>query len=118
MDTITPGLETLPAAPKQQRRRHSLSQKQKIVAETFGDASVSKVARRYDVNANQLFLWRKQYLDGKLGSPALLPVEVVLPEAPTTFRQVLEIDLGGAKQLRALFDCPPELLRAAIEAML
>jgi transposase len=37
------------------------------------------VARHYDVNANQLFRWRKQYREGLLGEVAdirLLPVEV------------------------------------------
>jgi transposase len=37
------------------------------------------VARHYDVNANQLFRWRKQYREGLLGEAdglKLLPVEV------------------------------------------
>ncbi len=33
-------------------------------------ASVSRVARRYDVNANQVFYWRKLYREGQLGSSA------------------------------------------------
>ena len=31
-------------------------------------ASVSRVARRYDVNANQVFHWRKLYQEGRLGT--------------------------------------------------
>src|ERR1700675_3577249 len=31
-------------------------------------ASVSRVARRHDVNANQVFYWRKLYREGRLGS--------------------------------------------------
>ena len=31
-------------------------------------ASVSRVARRHDVNANQVFYWRKLYREGQLGS--------------------------------------------------
>lgn len=41
--------------------------------------SVSRVARRHDVNANQLFYWRKRYREGRLsgGTAApLLPVKV------------------------------------------
>jgi len=41
--------------------------------------SVSRVARRHDVNANQLFYWRKLYREGRLGggaATALLPVKV------------------------------------------
>lgn len=40
-------------------------------------ASVSRVARRHDVNANQVFYWRKLYREGRLGSASnLLPVRV------------------------------------------
>lgn len=42
-------------------------------------ASVSRVARRHDVNANQVFYWRKLYREGQLGSSAdtrLVPVKV------------------------------------------
>jgi transposase len=41
-------------------------------------ASVSVVARRYDVNTNQLFSWRKLHRNGLLGSggPAQVPVSV------------------------------------------
>ena len=42
--------------------------------------SVAEIARSHEVNANQLFDWRKQYLDGRLGvngrEYALLPVTV------------------------------------------
>jgi transposase len=41
--------------------------------------SVSRVARRHDVNANQLFYWRKLYREGRLGggtATSLLPVKV------------------------------------------
>ena len=48
-------------------------------------ASVSIVARRYDVNTNQLFKWRRQFA-GASGAPSrgplrLLPVEIT-PEGP------------------------------------
>ncbi|MCP1674640.1 transposase [Natronocella acetinitrilica] len=45
--------------PKRTRRRFSLASKKQMVAETLKDgASVSLVARRYNVNTNQLFKWR------------------------------------------------------------
>ena len=59
------------------------SVKREVVAASLAPgASVSLVARRYDVNTNQLFHWRKLYCDGLLGSadpghPALVPVTVV-----------------------------------------
>jgi transposase len=40
-----------------------------IVEETLvPGASVSRVARRHDVNANQVFRWRKLYREGRLGT--------------------------------------------------
>src|SRR5262249_9409717 len=44
------------------RRRWPEAVKRQIVAETrLPGASVSMVARRHDVNANQVFKWRRQY---------------------------------------------------------
>ena len=56
-----------------------------IVAETLAPgASVSVVARRHDVNANQLFKWRREMAaeepsatTASVGSVAMLPVEIV-----------------------------------------
>ena len=44
------------------RRRWSEARKRRIVAESCQPGvSVSVVARRHDVNANQVFGWRRQY---------------------------------------------------------
>jgi transposase len=49
------------------------------VEETFvAGASVSRVARRHDVNANQVFYWRKLYREGRLGAKQLLAVEALI----------------------------------------
>jgi len=48
-------------------------------------ASVARVARRHEVNANQVFYWRKLYREGQLGitiATPLLPVKVKT-ERPT-----------------------------------
>jgi len=46
---------------RQRRRAWSLAEKRRIVAETLvAGASVSVVARRHDVNANQVFKWRRE----------------------------------------------------------
>jgi transposase len=64
-------------------RTHSVDEKRRIVEESLTDgASVSRVARRHDLNTNQLFTWRKQYAEGRLGpvavanAPKLLAVRV------------------------------------------
>jgi transposase len=52
------------------KRRRSVRERREIVAETLlPGASVSRVARRHDVNANQVFHWRRLYREGRLGSP-------------------------------------------------
>jgi transposase len=61
-------------------RRRTVQERRAIVEETLlPGASVSRVARRHDVNANQVFYWRKLYREGKLGSRTdaqLVPVKV------------------------------------------
>lgn len=47
---------------KRRRRKYSDEQKRRMVAESFEPgASVSLVARKYDVNANLLFAWRRRW---------------------------------------------------------
>jgi transposase len=62
------------------KRRRTIRERREIVEETLlPGASVSRVARRHDVNANQVFYWRKLYREGQLGSSAdtrLVPVKV------------------------------------------
>ena len=68
------------------RRRWPEALKRELVAATLEPgASVSIVARRHDVNANQLFKWRRRFA-GPARPPAvkLLPVEIgpTLPPEP------------------------------------
>jgi transposase len=50
---------------RQRRRAWSLAEKRRIVAKTLvAGASVSVVARRHDVNANQVFKWRRELAAG------------------------------------------------------
>jgi transposase len=64
-------------------RRWTEAHKRQIVEESFSPgASVSIVARRHDVNANQVFKWRLLYQRGELGEPVqaidgFLPVGMI-----------------------------------------
>lgn len=50
------------------RREWSLDEKLAIVAESFSaPSSISEVARRHQLNRNQLFQWRAQFRRGELG---------------------------------------------------
>ena len=77
------------------RRRRTIAEKRKIVEETLlPGTSVARVARTHEVNANQVFYWRRLYQRGRLGAQkiptttSLLPVRVANP--PVT----AEPDLG------------------------
>ena len=68
------------------RRFWSDDEKRRTVAQSYAPGvSVSVVARRYDVNANLIFTWRrdpryKPAADAE-GAPSFLPVEVVSERA-------------------------------------
>src|SRR3954466_935529 len=92
------------------RRRHRAwpeSLKREIVAATLlPGSSVSRVARRYDVNANQVFAWRRRYREGA-AEPAelrLLPVTVTPDHpretAPAGVSELIEIVLAGGYRIR------------------
>jgi transposase len=109
MDTVTQTVE-LPA--RRQNRRHPLEWKRSVVEQTFEPgASVARVARDNNINANQVWAWRKLYAQGLLVEDArtqpMLPVVVdVQPDradshaleatnAPTT-----AMDTNGSIQLQ------------------
>ena len=113
------------------RRRNRLwpeALKREIVAASFeAGASVSVVARRYDVNTNQLFAWRKLYRTGdgaQAGSsgPMLLPVTVTAdPGAPATSTssaaETIEIELGDKYRIRIGSGVDGKALRRVLDAL-
>ena len=106
------------------RRRHwPVALKRQIVAETLAPgASASVVARRHDVNANQLFRWRRDWRDGLLG-PAdadhgLVPVEIAGREACASGdRGVIEIELAPGVRVRASGAVDGAALRLVLEVL-
>jgi transposase len=70
---------------ERRRRTWSADQKQRIIAESLApDASVAEVARRYGLNSNLLFTWRRreQAASGPGESVNIVPVRVVTDAAP------------------------------------
>ena len=109
------------------RRRHRAwpeSLKREIVAATLlPGSSVSRVARRYDVNANQVFAWRRRYRD-VASEPAelrLLPVTVTpdRPErtAPAGASDVIEIVLAGGHRVRVGEGVQAATLRLVLDVL-
>jgi len=76
VDTLTHSHQV--EEPGRKHRWRTKAERRAIVEETLvPGASVSRVARRHDVNANQVFHWRKLYQEGRLGTTSnFLPVRV------------------------------------------
>lgn len=108
------------------RRRRSIEEERRIVEETMRPgASVARVARRHDVNANQVFYWRKKYREGRLGetsSGKLLPVTLADDSLRKSGRAgyapagSMEIKLAKGT-LRIAGDIDVVVLRTAIECL-
>ena len=115
------------------RRRRSEAEKRKIVEEALQPgASVALVARRHDLNANVLFIWRRKYLKGQLGesdrAPGLIPVKMIPAEAEpaaagpcvgnTCAAQAVELKTSTGVQLRVTGELAREALREIIAHVL
>ena len=63
---------------KREYKRHDLNLKRHLASLCCEPgASVAAIAREHGINANMLFMWRKQYaLSSSVDSAVLLPVEV------------------------------------------
>jgi transposase len=125
------------ATSTSQRQRRSVAEKRRIVEETLVEgASVARVARAHGVNANQVFYWRKQYQEGRLGASGatqLLPVRItsentaariVRKQSPSTSIDssaslsagTIHIELREA-QVRIEGSADPALLRVLLECL-
>jgi transposase len=72
--------------PRGHYRQHPLEFKRALVALSLEPgASVARIPREHGVNANQVFSWRRLYEQGRLGVPALMRDDGLLPVvlAPT-----------------------------------
>jgi transposase len=76
VDTLTHSHQV--EEPGRRHRWRTKAERRAIVEETLvPGTSVSRVARRHDVNANQVFYWRKLYQEGRLDTTTnFLPVRI------------------------------------------
>ena len=98
------------------RRRWPASVKARIVAETLEEgATVTGVARRYEINSNQLSEWRRQARKGLLVLPAL---EGEIDFAPVVLRQdERRVPASGGDRLEVIRDRVTVRLDAATPAV-
>jgi transposase len=104
------------------RRQYSEALKCQMVAETqVPGASVSIVARRHDVNSNQLFRWRRQLLPkAAVESGAMVSVEIAAdgdqPRRPDR-DGIIEIVFGCGARVRLRGEVSSQTLRQVIELL-
>ena len=102
--------------------------KREIVAASFAPgSSVSMVARHYDVNANQVFSWRKRYRDGPRApvmpaAPQLVPVVVTAEQdsvatQSSSVAEMIEIDLAGKYRVRVSSGVDAQALRRVLDVL-
>ena len=102
--------------------------KREIVAASYAPgSSVSMVARQFDVNANQVFGWRKRYRDDPRAptggsGPQLIPVTVTaetaaVATAPSTVTETIEIDLAGKYRVRVSSGVDAQALRRVLDVL-
>ena len=94
-----------------------------MAATLLPGASVSRVARRYDVNANQVFAWRRRYRD-VASEPAalrLLPVTVTPDHprgtVPAGASEVIEIVVAGGYRVRVGEGVQAATLRLVLDVL-
>lgn len=112
------------------RRQWPGALKRRIVAETLEPgSSVSIVARRHDVNTNQVFTWRRELLAKKpviapaIADGTMVPVEIA-PErcwgrSDGTRRGggVIEIEFGSGARVSIRGEVAPEMLRQVFDLL-
>lgn len=113
------------------RRRWSLEVKRQLVTETLEPgSSVSVVARRHDINANQLFKWRRELAGLAPAAAGLVPVAVtpepatgsVIEARPAVAAKPgpgrIEIALAGGVRVRIEGAVDPAAVTAAVAAVM
>ena len=113
------------------RRRWPEALKRELVAATLEPgASVSIVTRRHDLNANQLFKWRRELASVPCADTKLVPVTVVQePAADPAFPSAspvrvvppsarIEITVAGGVRVRIEGAADPAAVTAAVAAVM
>jgi transposase len=108
----------------------TIEEKRKIVEEALRSPhSVAVVARQHGLNSNQLFGWRKLYLNGQLepavesGSAVrLLPVSISeepkqQPDTAVSSNVTINIEIPGCALVSVEGQVSAEIVRAVLESL-
>lgn len=123
-DVSTNGMMDTPLRVRRRHRSWPEALKREIVAALLvPGASVSLVARKYDVNTNLVFTWRKRFGDTAQATPTpqMVPVMMV-PDpppaaAPNSSAEVIEIELPRGYRVRVGSNVKGAALRLVLDAL-
>jgi transposase len=114
-----------PTALRRKHRSWALEEKRRIVDESLEDgASIAEVARRHDLNTNQLFTWRRQF-GVELAAPQelapILPVTIT-PDATAEYSAPgstgqMEIVLADGDRIIVWADVETAALSRVVKAL-
>jgi transposase len=98
-----------------------------VAASRAPGASVSTVARQYDVKANQVFSWRKRYREDARPpsaptTPQLVPVVITaeleaVAAQPSVVTEKIEIDVSGKYRVRVACGFDGQALRRVLDVL-
>ena len=116
------------ASGRRRNRSWPEALKREIVAASLAPgSSVSIVARQYDVNANQVFNWRKRFgrdprwpVDPP--APQMIPVVVKVEHTgvaarPSIVAEKIEIDVAGKYRVRVCGNFDEQVLRRVLDVL-
>lgn len=126
--STNPVMDTSSAERRRRNRSWPEALKREIVAASLAPgSSVSIVARQYDVNANQVFTWRKRYRDEPRRAPGpptsqLIPVVVAsertaVAALPSGIAEKIEIEIAGKYRIRICGNFDGEVLRRVLDVL-
>ncbi|MER8377524.1 transposase [Mesorhizobium sp. M1338] len=104
---------TLLTGPER-RRRWSEEDQCRILAAAFAPgATVTAVARQYDVATSLIYKWRRTVRARETGFAEVVVVPDEVPAAPA----MIELEIAGKVRLRIPLTTPPTLAAAMVKAL-
>jgi transposase len=121
-------MDTTGSSGRRRKRSWPDALKREIIAATLAPgSSVSIVARQYDVNANQVFSWRRRYREepcplAATSSSQLIPVTITAEKdapalPPMVVSEKIEIDVAGKYRVHIGNDFDGKVLRRVLDAL-
>ena len=121
-------MDTTGSRVRRRKRSWPEGLKREIVAATFAPgSSVSIVARQYDVNANQVFSWRRRYREeprplSAPPAPQLLPVMITAEQdssgaQPSAVSERIEVDVAGKYRVHLGGGFDKQALRRVLDVL-